>query len=242
MERKLFIVTLLLFLLAGHASAQGWMVYKKDGTKAIYYYTEVDSIVTFPASSAPSGAVAVDLGLPSGTKWANINIGASSPEDYGDYYAWGETETKSEYSWDTYMVTSSSACGTSSDPIYAAGLSDIAGSKYDVAHVAWGGIWKMPTSTQVDEILSKCTWTWTTQNGVNGYRVTGTNGNSIFLPAAGYRFGTSLSDAGSGGRYWSSTRLASNAYGASGLYFNSDRQYGSSGSRYYGRSVRPVAE
>lgn len=187
-------------------SVQGIIIYKKGGTKIEYPYSEVDSIVGYPDSSLSSDIIAVDLGLPSGTKWANMNVGASSAEDYGDYYAWGETESKSNYSWSTYMVTSSSDTGTSNDPIYVAGFADIAGSQFDVATAKWGGLWKMPTSTQFDELLSNCTWTWTTQNGVNGYKVEGSNGNSIFLPATGSCSGSSLNNVGSFGQYWSTRR------------------------------------
>lgn len=229
------------FLMPEHATAQGWMVYKSDGTTVSYLYSEVDSIVTFPATSSPTGVVAVDLGLSSGTKWADKNIGASSSEGYGNYYAWGETETKGSYLWSTYMVTSRRSCGTSSDPVYAAGLTNIAGSRFDVATATWGGPWRMPTSTQISELINSCSWTWTTQNGVAGYKVTGPNGNSIFIPAAGYRFGETLDYAGSDGYYWSATLLSSNA-DSDGLGFDSGYHSLNYGSRYYGLTVRPVSE
>lgn len=172
----------------------------------------------------------IDLGLPSGTKWACCNVGASSPEDYGGYYAWGETEEKSEYDSDTYAYYSSS------DGWINIG-SDIAGTSYDVAHVKWGGSYHMPTLTQIKELESECTWTWTTQNGVNGQLVTGSNGKSIFLPAAGSRDGTSLLSAGSDGGYWSSTACEDASSYAYGLYFFSGGYYCGCG-----LSVRPVSE
>ena len=112
----------------------------------------------------------------------------------------------------------------------------------DVARASWGGSWRMPTIDELSELSSKCTWTWTSQNGKNGYKVTGPNGNSIFLPAAGYRDGESLYDAGSYGGYWSSSLDTSYAYTARRLDFYSSC-HGTDGiSRFYGRSVRPVTK
>ena len=119
----------------------------------------------------------IDLGLPSGLKWAVCNVGASSPEDYGDYYAWGETETKS-----TYTSDNCSTCNLQ--------MNDISGnSQYDVARKKWGSTWRIPKKSELEEIEDECTWTWTTQGDRNGYKVTGPNGNSIFLPAVGYHNG-----------------------------------------------------
>lgn len=169
----------------------------------------------------------VDLGL--SVKWATCNVGASSPEEYGDYYAWGETTTKSDYS-------------LSNSKTYGKSFNDIKGnSQYDAARANWGGDWRMPTKAEQEELLNNCTWTWTTQNGVNGYKVTSkTNGNSIFLPATGGRGGSSLYNVGSDGIYWSSTPY--DYYDAYGLYFNSDYQGMYDRSRIYGLSVRPVVE
>ena len=191
---------------------------------------------------------AIDLGLPSGIKWATMNVGATSPEDYGGYYAWGETEEKSNYSWSTYKW-----CNGSYDTM----TKYCTNSKYgtvdnktvldpddDVAHVKWGGSWRMPTNAEQDELRNNCTWTWTTQNGVNGYKVTSkTNGNSIFLPAAGHRSGTYLDDSWSYGYYWSSSFYEDYSYNAYNLNFDSG-YFG--WNRYYyrcsGFSVRPVSE
>ena len=193
-----------------------------------------------------NGHAYVDLGLPSGLLWATCNIGASSPEDYGDYYAWGETETKSNYSWSTYkwcngsFTTMTKYCTSSSygtvDNKTTLELSD------DVAHVKWGGSWRMPTYAEQTELRTNCTWTWTTQNGKNGYKVTGTNGNSIFLPAAGYRGGTGLNLAGSDGDYWSSSLCSSDPTLAYFLYFNFGFVDWNGYSRYIGFSVRAVSE
>ena len=134
----------------------------------------------------------VDLGLPSGTKWATCNVGASEPEEYGNYYAWGETTS---YTKDNSHRT------------YGKSMGDISGdASYDVAQAKWGGTWRLPTAGEMKELVNKCTWTWTTQSGVNGYKVIGPNGNSIFLPAAGYYdHHSSRSGVGGCGDYWSST-------------------------------------
>ena len=194
----------------------------------------------------PSGAV--DLGL--SVYWGTTNIGASKPEDYGDYYAWGETEPKESYSWSTYKYGTSS-----SGPFFKYNTSDSYGTvdnktvlepEDDVASVKLGGEWRMPTDAEWTELRTKCTWTWTTNyngTGVKGQIVTATNGNSIFLPAAGYRRDTKLYDAGSYGYYWSSSLNTDKPSIAWYVNFNSGtvrrRDYGY---RSYGQSVRPVSE
>ena len=172
----------------------------------------------------------VDLGLPSGLKWATCNVGASSPEDYGDYYAWGETTTKDSYS-------------SSKSLIYGKTMGDISGdAQYDAATANWGSGWRLPTKAELTELKNNCTWTWTTQNGKTGYKVTGPNGNSIFLPAAGCRYGSLLVNAGEYGFYWSSTPHESDSISAYRLYFNSSNQNAYWIYRRYGHSVRPVTE
>ena len=170
----------------------------------------------------------VDLGL--SVKWATCNVGASSPEDYGDYFAWGETKTKSTFK-ESNSVT------------YGKQMSDIKGnSQYDAARANWGGSWRLPTKKEMEELKNKCTWTWTTQSGVKGYKVTGPNGNSIFLPAAGYSRGSSLNRAGEYGLYWSSTPNENDTNRAYNLFFYSSNQNVSWYGRDNGLSVRPVAE
>ena len=190
--------------------------------------------VFMPGLETKSGTINghkyVDLGLQSGLKWATCNVGADSPEKYGDYYAWGEIETKGEY------VESNSKT-------YGKLMSDTSSNaKYDVARANWGSSWRLPTEKELDELRTKCKWQWTTQNGKAGYKVTGPNGNSIFLPAAGYRYGSSLYDAGENGNYWSSSPNESNVYYAYYLGFGSSYHNVSWSSRYYGQSVRPVSE
>ncbi|MBQ7819706.1 MAG: hypothetical protein IJ341_08415 [Bacteroidales bacterium] len=189
----------------------------------------------------------VDLGL--SVKWATCNVGADSPEEYGDYFAWGETTPKTTYDWSTYKYCNgtydsmtkyctSSSYGTV-DNKTTLELSD------DAAHVNWGGSWRMPTKAEQDELRNtdNCTWTWTTQNGVNGYKVTSNkNGNSIFLPAAGYRNGSNLSYAGSRGDYWSSSLGTSGSYSAYDVVFSSGYVLWRNYYRYFGRSVRAVCE
>ena len=190
-----------------------------------------------PTTETPEGLEAVDLGLPSGTLWANMNVGAESPEDYGGYYAWGETEEKDWYDWSTYIH-----CDGSAETCHDLG-SDIAGTEYDVAHVKWGGDWQMPTKEQINELLDNCTHEWTTVCGVNGHMFTGPNGNSIFLPAVGGRWGGYLYNEGYYGNYWSSSQAPDDTGYACGLFFYSgdDSYWFDNIDRSFGQSVRPVS-
>lgn len=220
-----------------------------------------DGIVIFECSETKGGEVIikedpyngheyVDLGLPSGLKWATMNVGATKPEEYGDYFAWGETEPyyteghsqdnpctnwkteKTGYNWDSYFDSNITK--------YATDKKTQLDPKDDAAHVNWGGDWRMPTDAELTELRTKCSWTWESRNGVNGYKVTGPNNNSIFLPAAGYRYDSSLGSAGSVGDYWSSSLDEGNSYSAYESYFDSSIVDRDSGSRDYGQSVRPV--
>ena len=190
--------------------------------------------LTCPDSNHPH---LIDLGLPSGMKWACCNVGATKPEEYGGYYAWGEVQEKNYYDWTTYIH-----CDGSWNTCYYLG-SDITGTQYDVAHYRWGGSWVMPSREQQDELRNNCTYTWTTLNGVNGGQFTGSNGGTIFLPAAGCRRDESLIYAGEVGNYWSSTQHASYSEIAYSLSFYSYSAYWRAGSdgRLYGLSVRPVS-
>lgn len=188
----------------------------------------------------------VDLGLPSGIKWATCNVGATKPEDFGGYYAWGETEEKNDYSWSTYKCcngsyyTQTKYCTSSS--YGTVDNKTTLDSEDDVAHVKWGGTWRMPTKAEQDELRNNCTWTWTTQNGVEGYKVTGPNGNCIFLPAAGSRVESSdVYGRDRLGRYWSSSLCREeNAFD---WEFDSDSPNDCDFEpRYKGQSVRPVCE
>jgi hypothetical protein len=167
----------------------------------------------------------VDLGLPSGLLWATCNVGANAPEEYGDYFAWGETEPKDYYYENTYTYSDNPA---------------ILPSDHDAATANWGDDWRMPTKAEFEELYNNTTMTWTTQNGVNGRLFTAANGSSLFLPAAGYRGYGSLHDAGSYGYYWSSSLYADYPYSAFGLYFYSGDCYMILNGRDYGLSVRAV--
>ena len=188
----------------------------------------------------------VDLGLPSGTLWATCNVGASKPEEYGDYFAWGETSPKGKYDWSTYKwcdgleFTLNKYCTNSTY-----GLED--GKKElepedDAATVNWGSDWRMPSLDQIEELCNSdnTTTEWTTLNGVNGRLITSkANGKSLFLPAAGVRGSSSLALADSHGFYWSRS-LSEDPTGAFILHFKSDNIYSDYYWRENGQSVRPV--
>jgi len=197
-----------------------------------------------PSQDESSGK-AVDLGL--SVKWANKNVGASKSEDYGYYFAWGETAPKTTYDFSTYTLcngtstTMTKYCTRSTygkvDNKTTLELTD------DAARANWGGTWRMPTIDELSELNTKCTWSWSTQNGVNGYLVTGPNGNCIFLPVAGYRDGTKISQVGSNGYYWSSSLNDPISYRAHYFFIDNDtRGARSGGGRCVGYSIRPVTK
>ncbi len=217
------------------------------------YYGEVQSQTTFGTKPTDNyiiinGHKFVDLGLPSGLLWSACNVGAATAADDGDYYAWGETATKTDYSWSTYKY------GTSYDNMTKYNSTDhktVLDKEDDAAYVNWSSSCRMPTNDEFEELQnsSYCTWTWTSQttssgSSVQGYKVTSVkNGNSIFLPASGYRNDGGLYIHGSCGYIWSSTLYSSYGYYAYCLGFSSgdydwyDRDY-----RCFGYAVRPVAE
>ena len=129
-----------------------------------------------PFGTPPHGVEAINLGLPSGTRWASCNVGATRPEEYGGLYGWGETEERTTPGWDTYT-----RCGGSENTCYDLG-NDIAGTQFDVARLEWGGKWQIPSYKQIKELQDHSTFEWTTIHGVAGGRLIGPNGNSIFLP------------------------------------------------------------
>jgi uncharacterized protein (TIGR02145 family) len=188
----------------GNNTTYYYRAYIFDGTN--YYYGAEQSFVTMGASNYQ----AIDLGLPSGTKWANMNIGAETENGVGKFFAWGETYSKDNFSTGTYAHY---------DSYYKVIGEDIAGTKYDAARSIMGGAWTMPTKTQYDELLdSRYTkWEWVTDNGRNGYRVTslveGYTDRSIFIPASGWMNGTTLTGDNVSGYFWLST------------FYNSDEAY-----------------
>lgn len=194
----------------------------------------------------------VDLGLPSGTMWATCNVGADTPSEYGEYFAWGETAPKASYNWSTYVHSNgeynqlTKYC-TQSNFGYKGFTDDLKTLQPgdDAATANWGEGWRTPTYSEWVELLTRCDYTWTAQNGVSGFLFTARNGNSIFLPAAGNRSDADLSHVGSGGYYWSSSLGKSLPDMAKGFSFSWNGgdwvdhdiyDY----SREFGLSVRPV--
>ena len=215
--------------------------------------------------TTPSTMEYVDLGLPSGLKWAKCNLGASKPSDYGDYYAWGETAPKADYTWATYKwmqagqsdwkyITKYTFADGHTKCIWYDSSGNFIGDNLttlrpadDAATQQLGSPWRMPTVDEQEELITKCTWTWTTQDGVNGYQVDGPNGNAIFLPAAGLRSGSALGSAGSRGFYLSNSHSSHSSHSTSRndvvfrIYFYSNGQHSmDTYLRCLGYSVRPV--
>ena len=295
MKKNIFAVTaaLLLACTAQTALAQGIVVNKTDGTKVYFKATEVESVTTYgygeepqpgtdpvTPGTAPANAKAIDLGLPSGLKWANMNVGANSPTEAGLYFAWGETtgytsDTSdgrkfdwASYKWMTpditswpgvskYQVKDGQTSGvwykmmdteTTFDYVFVGDGKATLDPEDDAAHVNWGGKWRMPTYDDIKELLDNTTSTWITVNGVNGRKFTSKKANSdgtynsIFIPAAGYRYDASLDGEGTSGYVWSSSVDPSVSGYARGLYFNSCRADWGNYGRCSGRSVRPVTE
>ena len=203
---------------------------------------------------------AVDLGLPSGLKWATMNVGASAPEGYGDSFAWGETRPKYNYSWSTYKWCKGSSNSqtkycTSNETSYWGGSGSpdnktVLDSDDDAASANWGGSWRMPTNAEWTELRNNCTWTWTDNyngTGIAGQIVTsnmpGYESKSIFLPATGYRDATGHYYVGShSGNYWSSSLSTGSPSHAGSVYFSSASVSRISDYRYHGLSVRPITE
>lgn len=234
----------LVALLSTSVMAQTQMhIHMKNGSTIDYEVNDIEK-VTWSSASAEDLHEYVDLGL--SVNWATCNVGATSPEDYGDYFAWGETEPKTTYDWSTYKL-----CYGSYGMLTKYCMWSIYGTvdnkttlepMDDAAHVNWGGAWRMPTKAEQDELREKCTWEWTMLNGVEGYKVKGPSGNSIFLPAAGYRHEEDLDFDGIYGQFWSSSLDTTYSTDACGFYFFSEGFDGNSDSRCYGLSVRPVCK
>ena len=188
----------------------------------------------------------VDLGLPSGLLWATCNVGATNPEDYGDYLAWGETEPKADYSWANYKFELGMDYGPFSKYVTDSNYGTVDNKEVldledDAASANWGGNWRIPTQAEWKELVNNCTWTGTTQDGINGSLGTGANGNSIFLPAAGFQVGTGQYEVGSNGRYLSSSLSTRDPFKA-WLVVCSGKVTIYDNMRYIGFSVRPVCE
>ena len=201
---------------------------------------------TEPEAPGINGHTYVEMG--DGLKWATMNLGATKPEEYGDYFAWGETAAKTDYSWSTYFDTSD---GGSTFTKYATDKKTVLDLEDDAARQIWKGSWRIPTDAEWTALRDEANfkWDWTDDyegTGIAGQvvisKVSGYEGNTIFLPAAGYRDGTSLSFVGSYGVYWSSSLSTGGSSYAWYVGFNSGYVYRSHVYRYYGQSVRPVSE
>ena len=218
----------------------------RDSVDTTEVYTDSvawDSPADYNTVAKENGHAYVDLGL--SVKWATCNVGATSPEDYGDYFAWGETKPKSTYTWSTYKW-----CKDNDDNI----TKYCTDSRYgkvdnktqldisdDASRANWGGSWRMPTHDEIKELIENCTWTWTAQNGVKGYDVTSKiNDNSIFLPAAGYRYVGDLDCEGIYGYYWSSSINMVTPNRVRCLDFKSGSAEWNYSIRNVGRTIRPV--
>ena len=209
-----------------------------------YKYDTCHVIVTdgSGSGSGSGGDEAVDLGLPSGLKWRSMNVGASKPEDYGNYYAWAETSPKSSYTSSNYKYPATSY--SDGITIYKKYDSTPGGDKKsvleaedDAATANLGSDWRMPTSTEFKELRENCTWTWTTRSGVSGMLVTGPNKNSIFLPAGGWYDNDGLTGKTTYGSYWTATGDGGTAYAVDFINGDEDKALVP---RCEGRSVRPV--
>lgn len=218
---------------SGFVKVDDWFL-REYGMPVRPVYTEFEEKEEFPTQ--PTKGDAIDMGL--SVMWASCNIGATQPEEFGECYAWGETEEKESYTHKTYAFYD----GTG----YFKNIgSNISGTQYDVARAKLGGTWRMPTADEFQELCDKCTWRWTSHNGVFGYLVTGPSGNSIFLAPTGYKYDTESYEKGLCGSYWSTT-IGNNTNEALRLSFpgafNKKGYYLTNGGRHYGHFVRAVKD
>ncbi len=223
-------------------------VVSADATYTFTVNADRTLVANFTSNGGGDDHEYVDLGLPSGTLWATCNIGADTPEGYGDYFAWGETQPKDAYDWSTYQYCNGSYnmltkyCNNSSYGYngFTDNLTTLL-PEDDAATANWGNDWRMPTKDDWQELIQNSSITWVSQNGVNGFRFTGSNGNSVFFPAAGTYNGSNPGIAGNNGFYSSSSLHTDNSNSAWRLYFRSDYyQLGGSYGRYGGHSIRAV--
>lgn len=242
-----FLIASLLLSVAGVQTAYEKMVVTTMDNQVVKFDVSNVRDVTFEESELVINHEYVDLGLPSGTLWATCNIGANSPEEYGDYFSWGETETKENYTWNTYLLcegtktTMTKYCMDSS-----LGTKDYISAliaENDAAIVNLGIEWQMPSKEQLEELINSeyTTSEWTQENGVNGTKIMSkSNGKSIFLPAAGYYSLKTLKNAESAGCYWTRSLVMNNSANAYYLSFGSGDIKEESRYRYFGQNIRPV--
>lgn len=237
--KKLIVLAL---LIAGQVAAWGQTVnvHMKDGSVIKYDASGVDYVNFSAASSSGlNGHEAVDLGLPSGLKWATCNIGASTPEEAGYFFAWGEVAEKDTYDWSTYKWSVNGSSSNFSKYTSKGGTLEPAD---DAAQVLWGGSWRMPTQAEAQELLDNCKKAMVTQNNKNGLRLTGPNGNTIFLPASGYYDKNAISGEIYDGYYWlSDLDSYARPYNLYVHWRNLQKAQGIGiDSRYYGFTIRAV--
>ncbi|MCQ2262595.1 MAG: hypothetical protein MJZ42_05510 [Bacteroidales bacterium] len=257
--KKLILSLLTMASLAFAANAVTYLNVKTDDGKVVeydvknvveVYYQETSSDQGVTVSGKVDSYTYVDLGLPSGTKWATYNVGATMPTEYGDYFAWGETKPKENYYSTTYKLGSGNYFtkyiihyGYAANGYRIDNLTELE-AKDDAATANWGSAWRMPTGVEQAELQNGCEWKWVKDfngTGVNGMLGTSmANGNIIFLPAAGYRSVSSLLRVGSYGYYWSSSLNESRSDYANYLNFRDGDISRDDYDRYYGRSVRAV--
>lgn len=228
MKRTIFFALFLMMLTTACAQRKQMVIYRNGHSPLRMSIETVDSI-TFEDAQAEEHEFA-DLGL--SVMWATCNIGAETPEQYGYYFAWGETSTKTSYTEENYSFCENG--------VYDTSMKTISGTERDAATILWQDLWRMPTITEVEELTSLCTWTWTSQNGVNGYKVTGPSGQSIFMPAAG-QWRDKAVNVGSTGYYWTGT--LSDDYPSAAYNLNFSGYNGRwSANRTYGFCIRAVCE
>ena len=239
-----FLVVMFLMVVSFSASAQMYPRGDVDQSGAVNI-ADVTSLIDYLLSGSwPDDHEWVDLGLASGTLWATMNVGATSPEDYGDYFAWGETSPKEVYDWSTYTL-----CGGRDSTLTkyctdaACGVVDNKTElepEDDAAYVNWGPSWRMPTMDQLLELIDVCSWQRTEVNGVAGALVTGPNGNTVFFPLAGARNGSEFERVGNYVYFWSTTLYSDDSRVARYLYSTGTAKQVWNRLRYYGFSVRAV--
>lgn len=246
---SIFLILLLLESAVLSVGAQNYMeVYRNNGNRIHLQVQDLDSVLFSDGGDFTGSHEYVDLGL--SVKWATCNVGANVPYEYGDYYAWGETETKNNYDWSTYKYCMGRDSAMTKYCNYSyGGYNGFIDNKTnlepndDVAHVKWGGNWRMPTTIEQEELREQCTWRWTCLNGINGYTVTskkkGYEDRSIFVPAGGIYVGDKIENMGSMGFIMSSS-LTSRPWSSYVLFYDISNTKSSRHFRYYGHNVRPV--
>ena len=237
------LVLLALLVAAGQVAAWGQMVniHLKDGSVLKYNSSIVDYVDFSETDEEPVQHEAVDLGLPSGLKWATCNIGATKPEEAGYFFAWGEVAEKEDYSWCTYKWTNE--CQVTPTK-YGGSASCTLEPEDDAAHVLWGGSWRMPTNEEQKELIENCTYEWATQNNVRGVLLTSKkNSNTLFLPISGFKNGTELTRVNERAYWWTSTRPQGYTQQGNdfGIQYDQGRWYVMArDNRFFGFNIRAV--